>query len=82
MDAARDLVANELWRTDLDYQESTAEQNVFARNTNFKYLEFDDDATKKLEEAAIPVLEAKAAEVEALGLDGVGILEWMRAHAA
>ena len=82
MDAARDLVANELWRTDLDYQESTAEQNVFARNTNFKYLEFDDDATKKLEEAAVPVLEAKAAEVEALGLDGVGILEWMRAHAA
>ena len=82
MDAARDLVANELWRTDLDYQESTAEQNVFARNTNFKYLEFDDDATKKLEESAIPVLEAKAAEVDALGLDGAGILEWMRAHAA
>ena len=82
MDAARDLVANELWRTDLDYQESTAEQNVFSRNPNFKYLEFDDDATQKLAEAAGPVLEAKAAEVDALGLDGTGALEWMRAHAA
>ena len=82
MDAARDLVANELWRTDLDYQESTAEQNVFSRNPNFKYLEFDDDAQQKMTEAAVPVLENKAAEVDALGLDGAGILEWMKAHAA
>ena len=82
MDKARDLVANELWRTDLEYQESTAEKNVFERNPNFKYLEFDADATQKLAEAAEPVLQAKAAEVDALGLDGTGILEWMRAHAA
>ncbi len=82
MDKARDLVANELWRTDLDYQESTAEKNVFERNPNFKYLEFDAETTQKLAEAAEPVLAAKAAEVDALGLDGTGILEWMRAHAA
>lgn len=81
MDKARDLVSSELWKTDLEYQESTAEQTVFANNTNFKYLEFDEATVQQMAEAAVPVLEAKAAEVDALGLDGTGILEWMYAHA-
>jgi len=81
IDAARDLCRERLWREDLDYQESTANENVFKRNPNFQYLDFDDDCVAKMAEAAIPVLEAKAAEVDALGLDGSGLYEWMKAHA-
>ena len=81
MDKAQELVSTELWKTDLEYQESTANETVFANNPNFKYLEFDADAQAQMAKAAEPVLAAKAAEVDALGLDGTGILEWMRAHA-
>ena len=81
IDAARDYCRTELWIKDLEEQENTANANVFARNPNFQYLDFDDDCIAKMAEAAIPVLEAKVAEVDALGLDGSGLYEWMKAHA-
>ena len=80
MDKASEYVSSTLWKADYDYQMETAEKNVFEKNPNFTYLEMDDDCAKRMNEAAQPLLEAKAAEVDALGLDGTGILEFMRAH--
>ncbi len=80
MDKASEYVTSTLWKEDYDYQMETAEKNVFEKNPNFKYLELDDDCVTRMNEAAQPLLEAKAAEVDALGLDGTGILEFMRAH--
>ena len=81
MDKARDWMRDGMWKEDNAVQLKIAEENVFGGNPNFKYLDFDEDCVQRMAEAAEPVLEAKAAEVDALGLDGTGILEWMKAHA-
>ena len=81
MDGARELMDTKLGPADNQVQYDIAIKNIMEGNPNFTLLEFDDDCVQKMAEAAVPVLQAKADELNALGLDGSGALEWMAAHA-
>jgi TRAP-type C4-dicarboxylate transport system substrate-binding protein len=50
-------------------------------NDKFEVVELSAEAEAKFMEAAAPLLDAKAAELDKAGLDGSGALAWLRAQA-
>jgi TRAP-type C4-dicarboxylate transport system substrate-binding protein len=62
----------------------TAEQDtidkVKAANPNFQFVQAED--IKGFSDAALPLLDAKAAELDSNGLKGTDALKWLQDHAA
>jgi TRAP-type C4-dicarboxylate transport system substrate-binding protein len=50
-------------------------------NPDFEYGELPDDVVAAMDEICLPMLEAKAAELDAAGLDGTGALELLLSFA-
>ena len=50
-------------------------------NPDFKMYYMTDEAKAEIVKVAEPLLQAKADELNALGLDGDGALEWLRTNA-
>jgi TRAP-type C4-dicarboxylate transport system substrate-binding protein len=57
-------------------QEVVAPQ-VMEENPNFEYIHLDAETEAKMVEIAMPYIEAKAEELNALGLDGTGAKAWL-----
>ncbi len=80
IDKARDLMDSTIGPADNEVQLEIAKENISNGNPNFTLLKFDEECIQKMAEAAVPVLEGRAADLDAMGLDGTGALEWLRAR--
>ena len=70
-----------------DYSQCTTEEQIEAikdallLNPDFQVYEFSEEDLEALKEAGKAGAEAKAAELDAMGLDGTGALQFLRDHA-
>ncbi|MDR3332110.1 MAG: TRAP transporter substrate-binding protein DctP [Synergistaceae bacterium] len=80
--AAVDAVCEEMKQVSLNYLYANNEHSraKIKENAKFEYVTMDDAEVKKLVDIAKPLLETKAAELDAAGLDGTGALKWLRAR--
>jgi len=65
----------------IEAQDANAYATAKAANPNLQVLEFSAEETAKMTEIANGLVEAKAAELDGLGLDGAGALEFLRSYA-
>jgi TRAP-type C4-dicarboxylate transport system substrate-binding protein len=81
LQAVIDEVAAEMTDVAISYVFASEEEtmnNIFDSNPDFKFLELED--VQGFLDAATAVLEDKAKELDDMGLDGSGALEWLREH--
>ena len=62
-------------------EEDAAKDDAVAINPDFKFYTLAEEDLAKLEAIGTEQMEAKAAELDAMGLDGTGALQWLRDHA-
>ncbi len=84
LQAAVDEVASEMDAVLTEYTQFEQDGAIDAAkksNDKFEVVELSAEAEAKFMEAAAPLLDAKAAELDKAGLDGSGALAWLRAQA-
>ncbi|MCL1829280.1 MAG: TRAP transporter substrate-binding protein DctP, partial [Oscillospiraceae bacterium] len=70
----------ETWLNYLLTVESTAKTVVAGENPDFKWVDLPASELAKISELTIPMLQEKAAAMDAAGLDGSGAMAWLLAH--
>jgi TRAP-type C4-dicarboxylate transport system substrate-binding protein len=81
LQAVVDEVAVEMYEVITDYTVASEEEAVaYASDTNpdFQFINLSDEVLDEIGKSCAPLLEAKAAELDAAGLDGTGALHWLK----
>lgn len=78
-DCIEDVYAE--WNNYMHITEDKCRNTILEENQNLQIIDLSDEAIADFCEKANPSLEAKAAELNAAGLDGDGALAWLRERA-
>lgn len=82
--AVVDEVSEEMDAIVTEYNKVSEEavmEAVYATNPDFQFVSLPDGVIDDIDELCVPLMDAKAAELDAAGLDGSGALAWLRSKA-